>query len=76
MALLSCEYKTDYITFWCDALHLSDAQVNALNFYSALFCVGFMGETGQKFYKETVEVDMNKVRLYETILDALLEKGR
>lgn len=76
MALLSCEYKTDYITFWCDALNLSDEQVKVLNFYTALFCVTFMGEIGQTFNKETVEVDMNKVGLYETILDVLLEKGR
>jgi len=76
MALLSREYKTDYITFWCDALKLTNEQVKALNFYTALFCVTFMGEIGQKFNKETVEVDMNKVGLYETILDSLLEKGR
>jgi Ser/Thr protein kinase RdoA (MazF antagonist) len=76
MALLSGEHKTDYISFWCEALKLSDEQVNALNFYTALFCVSFMGEIGQKFNKETVEVDMNQVKHFEKILDMLLEKGR
>ena len=76
MALLSRGYTTDYITFWCDALNLSDEQMKALNFYTAIFCVTFMGEIGQKFNKETVEVDMNQVNLYEKILDKLLEKGR
>ncbi len=73
MALLANGQDTDYITYWCEAQQVSGIQVKALNFYTALFCVTFMGEIGQRFNRETVDVDMNQAYHYEKILDILLK---
>ena len=74
MALLSREYETDYIKFWCNKLKLSNEQRKIMNFYTAIFCVTFMGEIGQKFNKDIVEVDLNQVKRLENILDMLLKE--
>lgn len=72
MALRAREYETDYITFWSEALDLSDEQIKVVDFYTAIFCVTFMGEIGQKFNKDKIEINFNQISLYENILDMLL----
>lgn len=52
MALLSRDFDTDYIDYWCATLDLRDEQRVALGLYTALFCVGFLGEFGQSFNRE------------------------
>lgn len=73
MALLSRDYATDYIEFWCDELDLSKTQRQVLNAYTALFCVNFMGEIGQRFNRdEPIPADPAQVELFQGILDKLL----
>jgi hypothetical protein len=48
-----------------------------MRFYTAVFCVGFIGEIGQNFNKDSVVVDHEQVLGFEKILDSLLtSKGR
>lgn len=73
MALLSRGYTTDYIKFWCNELDLDAMQRRVLNLYTAVFCVNFMGEVGQKFNRDTpIPTDPAQVALYHKILDQLL----
>jgi hypothetical protein len=77
MALLARGWDTDYVRHWVDAWNLSDAQHEAMRFYTAVFCVGFIGEIGQNFNKDSVVVDHEQVLGFEKILDSLLtSKGR
>lgn len=73
MSLLNAGCDLDYIEFWCDAADLTDEQRGVLQFYTALFCVDFMGELGQTFNKEgpqTIKAeDMGRL---SSTLDALL----
>jgi hypothetical protein len=72
MALLANDWETDYIDYWGSAWRLSGYQTEALDFYTALFCVTFMGEIGQKFNKDSVIIDSDKIARYEEILDSLI----
>lgn len=73
MSLLKSGFDLDYVDFWCEAAHVSDEQREVLQFYTALFCVDFMGELGQVFNKERPPlVKAEDVRRLEGILDALL----
>ena len=75
MALLSRGYDTDYIRYWCDELHLSSEQERILTVYTALFCVGFLAELGQRFNKEVAdEVEAGTVQRLLAILDELLAR--
>jgi hypothetical protein len=73
MALLSPGYATDYIEFWCEELNLDETKRQVLRVYTALFCVIFMGEIGQRFNRdEPIAADPVLVERYKTILDDLL----
>jgi aminoglycoside phosphotransferase (APT) family kinase protein len=72
MALLANDWETDYVHHWASAWQLSGYQSEALDFYTALFCVTFMGEIGQKFNKDSAIIDSGKVVRYENILDSLI----
>lgn len=73
MALLSRDYATDYIQFWCGELNLDSTQRRVLNAYTAVFCVNFMGEIGQKFNRdEPIPADPELVERYKNILEKLL----
>ncbi|MBN9392433.1 MAG: phosphotransferase [Chloroflexi bacterium] len=73
MALLSAGYATDYIEFWCEELNLDETKRRVLRVYTALFCVIFMGEIGQRFNRdEPIAADPVLVERYKTILDNLL----
>lgn len=73
MALLSRDYNPDYIDFWCEQLNLGEIQRQVLTFYTALFCVNFMSEIGQKFNREDpLAADAAQVaRLYRVLAELL-----
>jgi hypothetical protein len=49
MALLSRGWETAYIEDWLELLDANAAQRAALEIYTAIFCVNFLGELGQAF---------------------------
>ena len=55
MALLSRNFATDYIDYWCADLDLRPARRAALDLYTALFCVGFLSEYGQRFNNDEAQ---------------------
>ena len=73
MALLSAGYDTDYIGYWADELGLDDQRRALLALYTAVHCVTFLSELGQRFNKDTAPaVDPAEVARLEAILDGLL----
>lgn len=72
MAVLKRGWDIDYVHHWADAWKLRELQLEALRFYTAVFCVGFMGEIGQKFNKDSANVNHEEVLRLERILDSLL----
>jgi aminoglycoside phosphotransferase len=73
MSLLSSGYSTDYVDLWSDALNLDDQRRSVLRFYTAMFCVCFLGELGQRFNSpRPKEVDHQVVMQLTRILDDLL----
>lgn len=72
MSALSGRFPPDYVESWIEAWKLSPIQRQVLKVYTAINCVGFIGEVGQRFNKDVVEVDHGRLRHLETILDGLL----
>lgn len=73
MALLAHRHDTTYIDYWCEHLHLTEPQHRALDIYTAVFCVNFLGEIGQQFNQnEAPPVDPIYQRHLEAILQQLL----
>ncbi|HHE37319.1 MAG TPA: hypothetical protein ENL20_01960, partial [Candidatus Cloacimonetes bacterium] len=68
MALLSQKSDTDYIDFILDEYELSNLELQVLDYYTAVCCVDFMGEIGQKFNSEQVpEIDKCRISNLEKI---------
>lgn len=68
MALLSQKSKTDYIDYLAHVYHLSDEQLEVLDFYAAVCCVDFLSEIGQPFNSDEVpEIDEERVAFLESI---------
>ena len=68
MALLSQQSKTDYIDYLAHVYHLSDEQLEVLDFYTAVCCVDFMSEIGMQFNKdETSKIDQERIDFLERI---------
>jgi len=75
MALLSSGYDTDYIAYWVEGLNLTQPQLQALQIYTLLFCVGFMSELGHRFNQsQAPSVDLERVEKLKTIF-GLLKSG-
>jgi aminoglycoside phosphotransferase (APT) family kinase protein len=72
MALRARDWDTDYVHHWAHAWNLDKVQHEALRFYTAVFCLTFMGELGQQFNKDSVEVHNDEAHRFEKILDALV----
>jgi len=72
MALLSSRSTTDYVDFWSDAWALTSLQRVVMRIYTAIHCVGFIGEVGQRFNKDVVQIDYARLHYLEGILDDLL----
>lgn len=72
MALFSMKADRDYITVWSDAWNLNETQRRVVSLYTAVNCVGFIGEIGQRFNRDTAEVDYGRLRYLEGVLEHLL----
>ncbi len=74
MALLSAGFATAYTDRWAEALVLDDASCAAVALYTAVFCVDFMSELGQRFNRDApIAVDPARAALLHRILDEQLE---
>jgi hypothetical protein len=73
MSLINMRADLDYIDYWCEAANVTDQQREVLVFYTALFCVDFMGELGQQFNKDHPEsINRERVRWLNDALEELL----
>jgi hypothetical protein len=72
MSLLSSQAPLDYIHAWSEAWNLTPTERRVMRLYTAIHCVGFIGEIGQRFNKEVAEIDYVRLRHLETTLDDLL----
>ncbi len=72
MSLLAKEYDTEYTDDWAEELRVTEEQKKALDVYTALFCVDFMGEVGQTFNKAQPEpIDQTQVSKLNQTIDEL-----
>ena len=67
-AILNAGGTPDYTDHWCDVLELSSEERRAVLFYTALFCVDFMSEFGQRFNHEVEPLDHERVARLDRIL--------
>jgi aminoglycoside phosphotransferase (APT) family kinase protein len=73
MSLLNLHHDLDYIEFWCEHLKLGKAERRVLDFYTCLFCVGFLSELGQAFNKDEADrIDPDAIAHLTDTLDGLL----
>lgn len=71
--LLLMRQDTDYITYWCEYLSLSEFQIKMVNLYALLYCVRFMGTLGQKLNgNPSVQTDAGNIALVESVTRELL----
>ncbi len=75
MAMLSRGHDGVYIDAWCEALDLTSDERSVLALYTAMHCVAFLGEIGQRFNRETAPaIDPRYMERLRTILDDLLAR--
>ena len=73
-ALLANGHSAYYADAWIDLLELDHEQVAALDFYTALFCIDFMGELGRRFNQvEAQTIDRSYLERLCGVLDRYLE---
>ncbi|HEY9844468.1 MAG: phosphotransferase family protein [Candidatus Sericytochromatia bacterium] len=53
MALLSGSHEPDYADIWAGLAGITAERRQLLNWYTAVFCVDFMSEVGQRFNQQT-----------------------
>ena len=76
MALFSMGQPTGYADHWLARLNVTDEQRRAVEFYTAVFCVNFLGELGQQFNLPAPRpVEPREVERLEAILDRLLTES-
>jgi len=74
MALLNLGYDRIYTDAWAGRLALSKEQHDALTLYTAIYCVDFMSEIGQRFNQNAApSAEPAQIRHLSTILDTLLQ---
>lgn len=74
MALLNLGYDHTYTDVWTDQLALNSEQRDALMLYTAIFCVAFMSEIGQRFNQDAAPpADPAHICHLSAILDNLLQ---
>ncbi len=75
MALLSAGLDTAYVDHWADCLGLDSAARARVELYTAVFCVDFLSELGQRFNRDDAAAadPAKKARLLD-ILDAQLAR--
>jgi aminoglycoside phosphotransferase (APT) family kinase protein len=75
MALLSRGWETDYVDDWLKLLDVNAPQRAALELYTAIFCVTFLGELGQAFNRATsAPVDPAHVARLLGVLETTLRR--
>jgi hypothetical protein len=73
MSLLNLGYDGIYIDAWREQLALDREQHEILTLYTAMYCVDFLSELGQRFNQdEAPSIDPQQLRRLTTILDGLL----
>ncbi len=73
MALINMQADLDYINYWCEAVKVTEQQKEVLDLYTALFCVDFMSEIGQRFNKNRPEpIDRETIQRLTDTLEELL----
>jgi len=73
MALLTRGFDLDYADAWAQELELDAAAHDRLRVYTALCCVDFVGELGQRFNRDAAPpVDPAEVAKLVGILDGLV----
>lgn len=73
MALLANGHTAVYADAWVEVIRPGKEQRAALNFYTALFCLDFMGELGHRFNRaEAVPAEQTYVELLQGLLDRYL----
>ena len=74
-ALLSMGESLDYTDYWCELLELTPEQHEIIRFYTALFCVDFMSELGQRFNQAPVPPlpAAHRLRLETILADQLID---
>lgn len=73
VALLANRHKVTYADAWVDVLHPNETQRVALDFYTAMFCIDFMGELGHSFNRtEPAPVKPAYVERLQGLLDRYL----
>ncbi len=68
-ALLSSGADPEYTDHWCKVLDLSQEQHRVVRFYTALFCVDFMSEFGQRFSQGEEPLDLERLGRLEKVLN-------
>lgn len=73
MALVSLNYYADYIDHFIRYYKLNTEQMQMVEFYTLLFCVVFMSEMGQKYNKDSTEIDHKRVEYLKQCFERILE---
>ena len=77
MAMRSMGADCVYVDAWSDAIDLSIEEGRVLALYTALHCVAFLGEIGQRFNKEVAPpIDRAYRQRLEGVLEGLLAELR
>jgi hypothetical protein len=72
--LLLMRQNTDYVTYWCEHLALSEFQLKMVDLYTLLYCVRFMGTMGQTLNgNRSVQTNAENIGLLESVAQELLE---
>lgn len=72
--LLAHGQSASYADAWNDLIAPSREQIAALDFYTALFCIDFMGELGHRFNRAAAQTADNAyVERLQALLDRFLE---
>lgn len=75
VALLAHGHDPEYADHWRELLALNDEQRRALEVYTAMFLLGFLGELGHNFNRDApVAYDANYPRRLERLLGETLDR--
>ena len=76
VAATAAGYDTGYTNAWRALLDLRSEQARALDVYTAVLCVTFLSELGQRFNRAVpIPANVEDKRSLERILDHLLAAG-
>lgn len=74
MALLQQGAEISYVGHWLSLLAAKAEDRAVVDFYTAVFCLDFLGEIGRPFNREPTAVDFSKVAALQQILGDLLNR--